>query len=232
MINELQLSETTVADPAGGYARRVWRSTPAAESSRPACIFLDAELYLERVEALKVLGGLNAAGRLPELSWVLVSQQDAAARHQDYTCNETYAKFIAEQVLPAGAPGGNYVCGLSLSGLAAAHLALLYPQLFRGALCQSGSFWWANERFSDIARRLGPRACRVWLSVGDQETETGVSHPPSGLRQELSQLESVANAAQTLTALGCTVNHRVLAGGHEPAQWQAELPEALAWLTG
>lgn len=231
MAKQLQLSEASVADPAGGYSRQVWRSAADPQKRRPVCIFLDAELYLERVEAREVLGALQSAGRLPELDWVFVSHQDAAARHQDYTCNPGYARFIAEQVLPAGAGGGNYVCGLSLSGLAAAHLALSYPRLFRGALCQSGSFWWEGERFIAIARELSPCRSRMWLSVGELETEEGVSHPPTGLRQEVSQLAAVERAAQGLKDLGCTVRHRVFAGGHDPAMWKAELPEALIWLT-
>jgi len=227
----MNLDETTISDSAGGYTRKVWRSAADPQARRPTCIFLDAELYLERVGALEVLSALQSAGRLSELNWVFVSHQDAAARHQDYTCNDAYARFIAEHLLPAGAAGGNYVCGLSLSGLASAHIALSYPRLFRGALCQSGSFWWAGERFIAIARELGPQLSRLWLSVGELETEEGVSHPPTGLRQELSQLKSVERAAQALAELGCTVRHRVFAGGHDPAQWQAELPEALAWLT-
>jgi enterochelin esterase family protein len=226
----MQLHEISVSDPAGKYTRKVWRSGKA--DGRPVCILLDGELYLERVGAEEAIEGLITAGRLPPLDWIFVSNLDAAARHHDYTCNASYGRFIAESVLPADAGGDNYICGLSLSGLAAAHIALSFPRRFTGALCQSGSFWWEDGRFADLAGQAGPSTGRFWLSVGDEETETGASHPPTGLRQEISQLESVAEAAVALRAIGCTVEHRVYHGGHDPAQWNDELPEALQWLMG
>jgi enterochelin esterase-like enzyme len=56
-----------------------------------------------------------------------------------------------------------------------------------------------------------------------------VSHPPSGLRQETSQLDSCRRGAEALRAAGHTVSHRIFAGGHDPACWKKDLALALPW---
>ncbi|MCB1219989.1 MAG: esterase family protein [Planctomycetales bacterium] len=222
----MQLTETVIDSADGRYRRRLWRS-PASDA--PACIFLDAELYIERVGVLSVLDDMLASGSLPEMQFIFVSNEDAEARHHDYTCNADYARFIAEDILPAGRPG-NLICGLSLSGLAAAHIATSYPDSFSGALCQSGSFWWERCRFLQglLSRETLPG--RFWLSVGTEEREYGVTHPPTGLLQELSQLDSVRLLERVLRERDAIVRVNEYKGGHDPAMWRAELPEALEWL--
>lgn len=202
-----------IASACGTYKRQVWLAENP--STRWLCVFLDAELYLNRVEALEVAREFGTC--------LFVSNLNMEARHYDYTCNPDYAEFIVEDVLCRfGGKEKTLLAGLSLSGLAAAHLALTYPSRFDAILCQSGSFWWNDEWLTTQARKGG----RFWLSVGDQETDCGISHPPTGLRQEVSQMESVKRAAE---ALGAHLS--IFEGGHDPARWKRELPEALAWLT-
>ena len=118
------------------------------------------------------------------------------------------------------------ICGLSLSGLQAAFTACRHPDVFSLALCQSGSFWWLAD--NEI---LWPATnARFWLSVGDKETATNVSHPPTGLFQGISQIAGVETAAQRLSALGGGVRCHRYAGGHAAAPWREELGPALQWL--
>lgn len=188
-------------------------------------VFLDAEHYLRDLDCLPVLGKLR---ELEPMTCVFVSHENSAARHADYACNEAYARFVAEDVVGrfASRKGGHMVCGLSLSGLASAFGCLRYPGVFGGALCQSGAFWWMVQNGVEV-----PRAnARFWMSVGDEETAIGVSHPPSGMRQEISQIEGVRVVAERLRELGGDVNYHEFSGGHKPAPWRAELAEALRWL--
>ena len=90
--------------------------------------------------------------------------------------------FIGEKVIPwleqvpgSRPPGHHLIGGLSLSGLAAAWLALQYQSISVAALSQSGSFWWNNEQFTRMAPQRAPITTRFWLSVGDQETEVDVN---------------------------------------------------------
>jgi GNAT superfamily N-acetyltransferase len=72
----------------------------------------------------------------------------------------------------------------------------------------------------------------MWLSVGDQETESGVAHPPTDLFQAVSQIEGVERAARRFEGLGATVRHHVYEGGHGIAWFREGLSPALRWLVG
>jgi iron(III)-enterobactin esterase len=71
---------------------------------------------------------------------------------------------------------------------------------------------------------------RFWLSVGTQEIETGVHHPPTRLFQRVSQIEGVERAARFFESLGGTVHHNLYSGGHAFSPWREELATALRWL--
>ena len=163
--------------------RKVWTPTATAANACRAVVFLDAEIYIERVKAAAVVSGLNNA---EEIVAVFISDDSAAARHTDYTCNTQYSEFKVNDVLPWAAaryPRSSIdpavVVGLSLSGLAAAFLAARFPRHFRAAVCQSPSFWWEKDKFVEFVPSVaGPE---LWISVGDKETTQGESHAPSGL---------------------------------------------------
>ncbi len=175
------------------------------------------------------------SGAIPRATFVFVSHVDGAARHDDYVCNDRYSEFIEREVVrwarervPSIQEDGNLIGGLSLSGLAAAHIALRRPDLFSYALCQSGSFWW----LADHPIEFPATRSRFWLSVGDEETSTEVAHPPSGIFQRVSQIDGVRQVARRLELAGATVELNVYSGGHAAAPWRAELGPALRWLFG
>jgi iron(III)-enterobactin esterase len=213
----MRMEEHLLQSATGECARRAW----ALAGERPLHVFLDAEFYLNRMDILPALRGKRC---------VFVSHENAEERHYDLACNPRYAEFIAYDVLAwaGGTANGNLICGLSLSGLAATHIALLYPDLFPYCLSQSGSFWWNDEWLT--SQVTAPIKGKFWLSVGDKETDEGISHEPTGLRQDVSQVASVQRMAETLSKAGAEVRHRVFEGGHEMPPWEKELPEALAWL--
>jgi hypothetical protein len=71
---------------------------------------------------------------------------------------------------------------------------------------------------------------RFWLSVGDEETDAKVSHPPTGLFQSISQIAGVERARAVLEETGGEVNCHRYRGGHTFESWRAELSDALQWL--
>jgi len=218
------------------YMRSAWLiEGPKTEHS--LCVLLDGELYRDNVDALPIFSTLMQRGTIPPMTLVFVSHGDAAARHSDYVCDPQFARFIAEDVVsrararvPSLSAERHLICGLSLSGLAAAHIALLYPTRFPAALCQSGSFWLEPDAPADLAQQRPPVGTRFWLSVGDEETDAGVSHPPTGLFQGMSQIEGVARASAALEEHGGDVNCHQYRGGHSFEHWRAELSDALPWL--
>ena len=81
-----------------------------------------------------------------------------------------------------------------------------------------------------MASKLFAHNQRFWLSVGNKETDVNVSHPPSGLFQEINQIEGVRKAVALLQELGGKVRCNLFQGGHEVKPWKKELPNAIKWL--
>jgi enterochelin esterase family protein len=218
------------------FVRSAWL-VEGPPTDHALCVLLDGEHYRDDVDALAVFSTLLQRGTIPPMTVVLVSHGGAAARHADYVGDPRFARFVAEDVVsrararvPSLSADRHLICGLSLSGLAAAHTALLYPERFPAALCQSGSFWWEPEAFARLAQDRPPVGTGFWLSVGDEETDAGVSHPPTGLFQGISQIEGVERACAVLQENGADVHCHRYRGGHAFEHWRAELGNALPWL--
>ena len=205
-----------------------------ARSARPLCVFLDAEIYMQRIECLPLIEGLVDARAIPPVHCLFVSSGSALDRHTDFTCNDRFASFLAGDVVAWAQAhievlaNGNLIAGVSLSGLAAAHAALRHPFVFSLALCQSGSFWWLAGR----EMPFHPAHVKVWLSVGNEETAKDVLHPPTGLLQTVSQVDGVRSAADLFESLGASVKYREFSGAHDCAAWRHDLAPALRWLIG
>jgi enterochelin esterase family protein len=234
----MNIDENLVESASGQFSRKVWL-LKIGERPQKLCVFLDAEYYLDKIDAPGILERLQGDGVIPSVAAVFVSNLDNAARHHDYACNLDYSRFVAEDVVGwarANVEGlgelEHSVVGLSLSGLASAFLTLSYPEVFPACIAQSGSFWWNEELFAKNVGSFPQVVRRIWLSVGDKETEKGVSHEPSGMRQEETQLAAVRAAAEALQTTGAVVRYRVFAGGHAIEPWANELPSALRWVIG
>jgi enterochelin esterase-like enzyme len=226
----LKLETHTISDPAMGYTHPIHLLRGPADQPQRLCLFLDGELYLQKMQVLPVLQDLFDRHALPPVTFAFLDYLTMQAREQEYTCNDQFGRFIVKKVLPwlqqeipNLQPGYHLLGGLSLSGLASTWLALQYPNHFRYCLSQSGSFWWNDQRFIKIASHHKPITNRFWLSVGDQETE--IEDP-----LEVSQVEGVKNALGALKTLGATVHYHEYHGGHDLKYWRAELEEALSWL--
>ncbi|HTV18982.1 MAG TPA: alpha/beta hydrolase-fold protein, partial [Polyangiaceae bacterium] len=217
----------------GRYERQVWFMPGLSDGPHELAVFLDAEFYLHDMDCLPVIRECMTVGGVPSMSCIFVSSQDYAARHEDYTCNADYSRFIAEDGVgwakqhDEGIAGPDrLICGVSLSGLAAAYTVMQHPEAFSSALCQSGSFWW----LADNAALSSSTSARIWLSVGTQEIERGVRHPPTGLFQRVSQIEGVESAVRSFESLGGVVHYNLYSGGHAFSAWREELATALRWL--
>ena len=214
--------------------RKVWTAPAIGERPTAAVVFLDAELYVERVGAVAVVRELQRGGEVPPVTSVFVSNDGAAARHEDFTCRADYATFVAQDVwrwVKERNPSVRdlILAGLSLSGLAAAFISTRFPGRFDATICQSPSFWWDEGRFGKELGRTDCAGGRFWICVGDQETDVNVSHPPSGLFQELTQIQGCDAGCDALRRSGCEVSYRTYAGGHDPRCWREDLMLALPW---
>ena len=139
--------ETTLDSKSLDNQRSVWLQ--GGEPAEALLILLDGEYYLEHVEAPAIIDRLVEAGEIPALRVAYVSHIDdtsGGVRWSDCFCNERFAEFVVDELLPQVSADETFervfVGGLSLTGLAAAHAALCYPDRFAGVLGQSPSFWW------------------------------------------------------------------------------------------
>lgn len=233
----MNLQEHFIHSRAGSHFRNVWLLEAIEDNPTRLAVFLDGEFYVNRMEAPAIIRTLQERGLIPPMICLFVSHVDGAARHQDLTCDPGFTDFIAldlvewvRQMYPSISHEDHLIAGPSLGGLASAFTALVYPQIFSRCLSQSGSFWWKDEWLTSTLAPIAPSSSKFWLSVGDKETDVGVSHPPTGMRQEVTQIEACERFAAALKARNHSVNYRVYEGGHEFTPWQEELPEALEWL--
>lgn len=178
-----------------------------AEAARACLIFLDGELYTDRVQAPEAIAAAQQAGSLPQLTCVYLPNRSAADRHEFYTCNDRFASFVALE-LPrwiereVGRFERLFLGGLSLSALPSIFTGLQHPNIFSGVLAQSPSAWWQDEWLATSLNPLPSFQGRFWLSVGTREVEEHASHPPTPLIQRTSQLASVRRLANGLTGAG------------------------------
>jgi enterochelin esterase family protein len=230
--------EHLVTDSSGAYSRKVWlMEAPDELVATRLGVFLDGEYYVNRMNAPAAIAALQRGGMIEPVTCLFVSHVDGAARHVDLTCNPEYAAFIARDVVawirrrqPQLMKSGHLIAGPSLGGLASAFTVLQYPQVFGRCLSHSGSFWWKEEWLTKHLREMPHSQSRFWLSVGDRETVTGVSHPPTGLLQNVTQVAACERFAKALATQNHRVLYRVFEGGHELDPWKDELPNALQWL--
>src|SRR5215203_5397984 len=89
------LTERTLRCRSGVFERKVWSLAPPTGRPTAAILFLDAELYLERVEAEAVVRRLQERRAIPPTAAVFLSHGSAAARHEDFVCRPDYARFVA-----------------------------------------------------------------------------------------------------------------------------------------
>lgn len=217
-----------------GTTRIAWVDRPDKPTT-DCLVWLDGELYTDRVHAPEAISNAQSEGLLPPLTQIYLPNVNGAGRHPNYTCNDRFAGFTAIEVpcwieKEIGTFDRIYLCGLSLSGLQAIHTALKHPGAFAGVLAQSPSAWWEDERLASDLSPVDHDATRYWISVGTGETQENLSHPPTPLHQKTSQLDSVRRLADAMKQQGHHVHIHEFEGGHDPACWKDELPAALEWL--
>jgi len=221
-----------------GNERTVWIRQPKLPASPcNLAIFLDGELYREKVEAVSVIDELEASASIANTFFVFVSVATWEARWTECPCNPLFARFISEELLPwliaqyplLKAAPARALIGLSYTGLAAGYAALQSPESFTHVIAQSGSFWsndcWLVEQFR---LREKPLSTAFYLDVGSQETEENVQHKEDVL-QVVSQIDAIRRLKSVLLEKGYRIKYQEFDGGHDCLAWKQTLPAALRW---
>jgi enterochelin esterase-like enzyme len=221
-----------------GNERDIWVRTPENEDETTALlVFLDGELYRDRVQAPVIVDSLHAEAKIQPAISVYVSYASPAARWIECPCHPPFAAFIIEELMPwleclhpqIRRCTERVLIGLSYTGLAASHVALQTASPFTVVISQSGSYWsddgWLTREY---ARLKTPRPVRFYLEVGLRETQTNIRHTVDVL-QVMSQLDAVCQFGTVLKEQKHVVHFKEFDGGHEFTWWSHTLPAALCW---
>jgi enterochelin esterase-like enzyme len=219
-----------------GNERRVWVYTPPGydPSERYGVLVLfDGWAYVNLVPAPTILDNLLAAGRIPPLVALLPDSLDQETRSLELPCHRPFVDFLTDELLPwarerwslTDDPGRTIAAGSSFGGLAAVFAAFERPDVFGGALSQSGSFGWGadgpgaeflTDRMADAERR----PFRSWLTIGSLEDGARPDGGPSGLA-------SNRRLRDELRAKGYDVAYSEYSGGHDYVCWRGSLADGL-----
>ncbi len=225
-----------------GAEMQIWVYTPPhffmeGEPYRTLVLF-DAEAYNgQLVDVPTTLDNLLADGLIPPVVALFVDNPD---RMRLLRCHAPFVSYLTMELLPwaratfhlSADPAHTIIGGSSLGGLAAAHAALLHPEVFGNVLAQAGAFCWWDEE-GEIAHGWLPRQfaatstlpIRFYLDIGLLETDA----PPFG---GATGLECTRGMRDTLRAKGYTVAYQEFMGGHDYACWQGTIADGIMALIG
>jgi enterochelin esterase family protein len=216
--------------------RTIWVREPEHTATN-VTVFLDAELYRDRVGVVSIIDTLHSRGDIDSSLFVFVSIESAVSRWVECPCYPPFAQFIDEELFPwlEGAyPGAReaeecVIVGLSYTGLAAAYISMMYPSRFTKVIAQSGSFWSNDCWIIKYFEKLDPKPkTEFYLDVGLRETQENVLHKEDVL-QVVSQIEGVKRFRDALLRHGYKPQYVEFDGGHDFAAWSLTLPDALRW---
>ncbi len=128
-------------------------------TSYPIVYFQDGGDYLQMGEAKKVLDNLISKREIPPVIAVFVHPKD---RNIEYTLNEKYARFFAEELIPfiesqwfSQGPNKRLIVGDSLGALISMFIAFKYPETFKKVIAQSPAVdFYYNRKMSFLGYNI------------------------------------------------------------------------------
>ena len=200
----------------------VWTVDPPAGAPAAEIVVLDGRMWVEELDLAPRLHHAAALGSAPPVRLVLVDTGPEPHRTALLSCRDEMAVFLADAVAGLAdvafggpPPNGRYLAGSSLSGLQAVFTALAFPQVFAGALSQSGSFWWPSAELDPewLTRSLPAGRQRYCIQDG---TDEWVNTGPTARLQD------------ALRGAGHSVVDTTVAGGHDRIWWAARFADGVA----
>ena len=187
--------------------RRVWRYVPPAEPEALLLLF-DGHEYTTLANTPAVLDNLLAEGLIPPTLAVLPDSPETELRFRELGGDPAFLRWCV-RLLPSFPRDRTVVAGSSMGGLAATWFAVERPDLFGGALVQSGGF-------PGMPVQVPPGLPVAWyLDVGVLEDRL---------------LESTRELRDDLRAKGYDVSYQEFPGGHDFFWWQETLADGLGFL--
>ncbi|WP_291573257.1 alpha/beta hydrolase-fold protein [Clostridium sp. UBA4548] len=212
-----------------GNTRRMWVYTPSEYDEKTSLynvlVLTDGFDYLSYLSANVVLDNLIHEKRIPPTVCILVDS--TKNRYEELTCNESFMKFITEEVMPWSY--GNYnitkepertiIGGLSLGGLTASFIALKRWDIFGKVLSQSGSYWYESQWLTKEFEKEQKLPIRFYLNAGLLEDAPYDDEPV--------MMEVINNMRDVLLSKGYDVKYENFQSGHDYLCWGETLATGL-----
>lgn len=235
-----------------GSVRDYWVYVPAQyDGSEPArvMIFQDGERYIrEDMNTSIVFDNMIHKGELPVIIGIYVNPGTESEEylsdprdhfekyHLSQRCveydnvNDTYARFLLEEILPEVGKDlnlrqdaeGRGLCGISSGGLCAWVAAWERPDAFSKVLSHVGSFAGIRDGYlcPYLIRKADKKPIRVFLQAGANDLDCGWGNWPLA-NQEM---------ASALKFKNYDYRFEYGTGGHDDLHAAAIFPESLRWL--
>lgn len=212
-----------------GNTRRIWVYTPSVydEKSTPYSLLVltDGFDYLNYLSTDVVLDNLIHEKKIPPTVCILVDSNKN--RYEELTCNESFMKFITEEVMPWGYENYNItkesertiIGGLSLGGLTASYIALKRWDIFGKVLSQSGSYWYEEQWLTKEFEKEKKLPIRFYLNAGLLEDAPYDDEPV--------MMEVINNMRDVLLSKGYDVKYENFQSGHDYLCWGETLATGL-----
>lgn len=209
--------------------RRIWVYTPAGydEKGTPhnLLVLTDGFDYLNYLSANVVLDNLIHEKKIPSTVCILVDS--TKNRYEELTCNESFMKFITEEVMPWSYENYNItresertiVGGLSLGGLTASYIALKRWNIFGKVLSQSGSYWYESQWLTKEFEEGNKLPIKFYLNAGLLEDAPYDDEPV--------MMEVINNMRDVLLSKGYDVKYENFQSGHDYLCWGETLATGL-----
>jgi len=211
--------------------RRVWVYLPPSYNPRarryPTLYLNDGESYLLSARAPEIMAALIAQGET--VPAILVFVQSVEQREEEYRPNETFVRFLADELAPwidahyatSTDPQERAVGGAELGATISLYAALERPDVFGRVVAQSPVWsefidWLSGLLERNAARGFGPPHCYV----------------DGGRYEPASSIQHVQALCDALLAGGATVSYQGFAGDRSFLSWRTTLPDALRFHFG
>ncbi|MGI8884653.1 MAG: alpha/beta hydrolase-fold protein, partial [Pyrinomonadaceae bacterium] len=160
----------------GARLLQVYVPKDCAEKSCPVLYLQDGSDYVKRSRAVQIQQNIVKAGKIKPFIMVFLDPKD---RMKEYWASDDYAKFVAEEVVPAmdkqyntiKSRDGRAILGASLGGITSFHTAVKYPEIFGRVGGQSSSFWIDDERVVKELEKLDSSKNKFVFYIDDGTLE-------------------------------------------------------------
>lgn len=179
-----------------GNTRRIWiqrTSSPRGTAAPALLIFFDGKSYIHAARTPEMLERLAAARKIGPTLAVYLDTIDLEHRFRELCRPDGhFSRYVADELLPfvtaetgmTFAAQDTVLAGASCGGLAASHIATLYPEKFGGVIGQSSAFWLGPTAMEEHADWLLGRVAaapadpvRFHLSYGAFENSDDIVLP-------------------------------------------------------